>query len=140
MRRYDAARANETGLEILTFPQLAERLAGGFARTAGGPLLYSAVDAALKLDGYADLESVKHLPGMPRAVAGTLTSGLECRCRPRRSRSWVRTVGGPRAASEAGSRGLARWCLDHPSAAIRRPFALLDRQAGFWLDDHGRDC
>src|SRR4051812_41423567 len=74
MRRHDAARASETGLEILTFPQVAERLAGGFVRIARGPLLYSAVDAALKFDGYVNLETVKHLPGMARAVAGTLTS------------------------------------------------------------------
>ena len=31
---YDAARANETCLEILTFLQVAERLAGGFSRAA----------------------------------------------------------------------------------------------------------
>lgn len=74
MRRYDAARGNETGLEILTFPQVAERLAGGFARAARGLLLYTAVDTALQLDGYADLERVKHLPGMARAVVATLTA------------------------------------------------------------------
>jgi hypothetical protein len=74
MRRHDAARANQTGVEILTIQRVAERLAGGFLREAAGPLLYSAIDAALKLDGYADLQSVKHLPGMPRAVAATLTA------------------------------------------------------------------
>jgi hypothetical protein len=74
MRRYEAAQANESGLEILTFPQVAERLAGGFARAARGPLLYAAVDKALRLDGYADLENVKHLPGMARAAVATLTA------------------------------------------------------------------
>ena len=74
MRRYDAACANEIGTEILTLSQVGARLAGGFSRVAEGALLYSAVDAALRLDGYIGLQNVKHLPGMARAVVGTLTS------------------------------------------------------------------
>ena len=34
MRRVDAARRSEAGIQIMTLPQLAGRLAGGFARSA----------------------------------------------------------------------------------------------------------
>ena len=35
MRRFAAARDGETGLQIMTLPLLAARLAGGFSRPAG---------------------------------------------------------------------------------------------------------
>ena len=38
VRRAAAARANECGLQILTLPQLAARLAGGFALRPGAAL------------------------------------------------------------------------------------------------------
>ncbi len=74
MRRFEAAGAAETGTEILTIPQMAARLAGGFSRPADGQMLYSAIGAALDFDGYGDLDRVRKLPGMARAAAETLTS------------------------------------------------------------------
>lgn len=72
MRRLAAARDRELGLEILTLPQLAVRLAGGFCRPAHGEILFPAINAALEQGGYAQLNGVRHLPGMARAVARTL--------------------------------------------------------------------
>ena len=74
MRRHEAAIRYEVGLEILTLPQLASRLAGGFARVADGPALFEAIDTALKREGYGRLDGVRLLPGMARAVVETLTA------------------------------------------------------------------
>jgi hypothetical protein len=74
MRRFEAARCCETGTEIVTIPQMAARLAGGFCRNADGQMLYSAISAALDFDGYKDLNRVRELPGMARAAADTLIS------------------------------------------------------------------
>ncbi|RRH90105.1 hypothetical protein EH240_33415 [Mesorhizobium tamadayense] len=72
MRRIAAARRGETGVQILTMPQLAARLAGGFTRPARSEDLDTAVRAALEAGGFAELESIRQLPGMIRAVARTL--------------------------------------------------------------------
>jgi hypothetical protein len=72
MRRLDAARANEIGLEVLTLPLLAARLAGGFCRAVDRMLLAPAVGAALEGGDFADMEPVRDLPGMVRAVMQTL--------------------------------------------------------------------
>src|SRR5258707_13873391 len=72
MRRFQAARAKEVGLEILTLPLLAARLAGGFRHLAGRETLSMAVARALRDGGFAHLDSVRNLPGMVRAVAQTL--------------------------------------------------------------------
>ena len=47
MQRAAAARARTIGREILTLPQMASRLAGGFLRAAGPEHLYPAIRAAL---------------------------------------------------------------------------------------------
>ena len=73
MRRARAARGNEVGLQILTIVQLAARLAGGFRRPASAESIERAVAAALAEPGYLDeLEPVRGLPGMARAVSRTL--------------------------------------------------------------------
>ncbi|MCA1367197.1 PD-(D/E)XK nuclease family protein [Bradyrhizobium sp. BRP14] len=72
MRRVDAARRGEAGVQIMTFPLLAARLAGGFIRPARSEDLFPAVRSALQEGGFAGLESVRHLPGMTRAVARSL--------------------------------------------------------------------
>lgn len=74
MRRLEAARAGELGLEILTLPQLAARLAGGFQRPASADELQPAIRSALQIGRFAELDSVRGLPGMARAVARTLSS------------------------------------------------------------------
>src|SRR6266446_5746083 len=59
MRRSAAAHNRELGLEILTLPQLAARLAGGFNHLAERAVLFNAINAALAEDGYSELESVR---------------------------------------------------------------------------------
>src|ERR1700734_837290 len=74
MRRVQAARDGDLGLEILTIPQLAARLAGGFSSPADEEVLYPAISRALAEEGLTDLAPVAALPGMVRAVTQTLRS------------------------------------------------------------------
>lgn len=73
MRGIEAARSCEAGLQIMTLPQLAGRLAGGFIRPARSEDLDPAIRQALEMGGFADLENIRGLPGMTRSVAWTLT-------------------------------------------------------------------
>ena len=73
MRRIVAARRAEAGIQIMTLPQLAARLAGGFVRPARSQDLDPAIRTALDAGGFSDLESIRELPGMTRSVAWTLT-------------------------------------------------------------------
>ena len=70
--RAAAARDGENGLQIMTVTQLAARLAGGFLHQVTGEELEFAVARALDAGGFEDIETVRHLPGMTRAVARTL--------------------------------------------------------------------
>jgi hypothetical protein len=72
MSRLRAARANDVGLEILTLPLLAARLAGGFRRLADKETLTTAVARALQDGGFQQLDDVRNLPGMVRAALQTL--------------------------------------------------------------------
>jgi hypothetical protein len=72
MRRIDAARRGEAGVQILSLPQLAARLAGGFIRPARSQDIDPAIRVALDAGGFAELERVRELPGTTRSVAWTL--------------------------------------------------------------------
>lgn len=72
MRRFAAAQVGDCGLQILSLPQLAARLAGGFAVAASAEHLEPAIRDTLVEGGFAELEHVRHLPGMSRAVLRTL--------------------------------------------------------------------
>ena len=72
MRRFRAARNGEAGLEVMTLPLMAARLAGGFLQPAGFEVLQPAVRAALDEGGFTQLEGVRALPGMARAALRTL--------------------------------------------------------------------
>jgi hypothetical protein len=72
MRRVEAARASVLGLEVLSLPLLAARLAGGFRRFADRDLLAPAIAEALGRGNFKDIDSVRGLPGMVRAVMQTL--------------------------------------------------------------------
>jgi hypothetical protein len=72
MQRAAAARAHIIGREILSLPQLASRLAGGFLRVAGPEQLYPAIRGALARGRFAELDAVRDLPGTSRAVARSL--------------------------------------------------------------------
>ena len=72
MRRTHAARAGDVGVQILTLPSLAARLAGGFRRPVEPIELDGAIRAALDEGGLGELQKIHDLPGMTRAVAATL--------------------------------------------------------------------
>src|SRR5258707_4244866 len=72
MRRFAAAQVNDCGLQILNLSQAAARLTGGFAIAAPAELLEPAIQNALDDGGFVELEQVRHLPGMTRAVLRTL--------------------------------------------------------------------
>jgi PD-(D/E)XK nuclease superfamily len=70
--RLDAARRRRHGLQVMTFEQLAVRLAGGFARPIDDESLRSAIQAVLPATELGELEDIKLLPGMIDAAADTL--------------------------------------------------------------------
>jgi hypothetical protein len=72
MARVQAARARESGVQILTMGQLAARLAGGLLRPIDPDDLKIAVREALAGVQLGEPEPIKDLPGMVRAAAGTL--------------------------------------------------------------------
>jgi hypothetical protein len=71
-RRLIAARERRNGLQIMTFEQLAARLAGGFSRPVDSESLRFAIQSTLPEIGLGELDSVKTLPGMIGAAADTL--------------------------------------------------------------------
>lgn len=71
-QRLAAAREGAIGRDILTFPLLAARLAGGFLSPVGTDVLFPAIQGALADGGFQDVASVAGLPGMPRAVLQSL--------------------------------------------------------------------
>ena len=70
--RLDAARRRLHGLQILSFEQLAVRLAGGFTRPIDDESLRSAIQAVLPETPLGELDGIKLLPGMVDAAADTL--------------------------------------------------------------------
>ena len=74
VRRLAAARGSEAGLQIVTLPLLAARLAGGFRRPARSQDVEPAIRSALDVPGFAELEAIRELPGMTRSMAWTLSA------------------------------------------------------------------
>src|ERR1700686_4821861 len=74
MRRLAAARGSEAGLQIVTLPLLAARLAGGFRRPARSQDVEPVIRSALDASGFAELEAIHQLPGMTRSFAWTLSA------------------------------------------------------------------
>ena len=72
MRRVAAARGDECGLQIFSLLQLAARLAGGFAHPIAPDILEPAIQHALGEKAFREIERVSELPGITRAIAGTL--------------------------------------------------------------------
>lgn len=94
MERLRAAREGALGLEVMTLPLLAARLAGGFRRPAAPEALQPAIRAALEAGGLAELEAVRELPGMVRAAQRTLAAAW-------RADLALDAAGGPRLADLA---------------------------------------
>lgn len=70
--RLQAARESSHGLQVMTFEQLAARLAGGFSKPIDGDSLRLAIKDALPNTPMGELEQIKSLPGMIGAAADTL--------------------------------------------------------------------
>jgi PD-(D/E)XK nuclease superfamily len=70
--RLNAARNREHGLQIMSFEQLAVRLAGGFAKPIDDESLRAAIQVVLPATALGELDSIKLLPGMVNASADTL--------------------------------------------------------------------
>ncbi|WP_377830847.1 PD-(D/E)XK nuclease family protein (plasmid) [Bradyrhizobium lupini] len=70
--RLAAARERHHGLQIMTFEQVAARLAGGLARPVDDETLRSTVQAILPSIVLGQLDSLKSLPGMVGAATDTL--------------------------------------------------------------------
>ena len=70
--RLAAARQRRHGLQVMTFEQLAARLAGGLARPVDGDALRDAIKSVLPDTALGELNGIKALPGMVSAAADTL--------------------------------------------------------------------
>src|SRR3546814_23847 len=70
--RLEAARRRDHGLQVMTFEQLAARLAGGLSRPVDEETLRAAVQASLPEVALGELDRIKALPGMVGAAVDTL--------------------------------------------------------------------
>lgn len=70
--RFRAAEQNALGLQILTPPQLAGRLAGGFLEAASRDTCQVLVRDALAELKFAELEQLREMPGAVKAICKTL--------------------------------------------------------------------
>src|SRR5262245_36922491 len=70
--RLAAARERHHGLQIMTFEQLAARLAGGLSRPVDDETLRATIQAVLPEAALGELDSLKSLPGMVGAATDTL--------------------------------------------------------------------
>ncbi|SDE68845.1 PD-(D/E)XK nuclease superfamily protein [Bradyrhizobium brasilense] len=71
MARVNAARRNESGVQVMTMGQLAARLAGGLLHLIKLDVLTEVIGNTLQDIEMGELEPIKDLPGMPAAVAAT---------------------------------------------------------------------
>ncbi len=75
-RRLETARHNKHGIEVRTIEQVAVRLAGGFLQPIDAGTLVQATTDAIRStppEALGDLASIIDLPGLPTALATTLT-------------------------------------------------------------------
>ncbi|WP_340116158.1 PD-(D/E)XK nuclease family protein [Pelagibius sp. 7325] len=70
--RLKSARHRDHGVQVMTFEQLAVRLAGGFCQPIDEETLRAAVQACLAEADLGELDGIKTLPGMIGAAVGTL--------------------------------------------------------------------
>lgn len=70
--RLEAARAGRHGVQVMSFEQLAARLAGGFVSGIEPDALRDAIQAALPDTDLGELDGIKGLPGFVGAAADTL--------------------------------------------------------------------
>jgi hypothetical protein len=105
--RLEAARGGWHALEVRSIEQVAARLAGGFLQPVDGDVLGDAAAAAIAVvsaDELGDLRDIADLPGLPMALAMTLTKAwlanidLSARARERPDVARLATLARPEAA------------------------------------------
>ena len=69
--RLDAARERRHGLQIMTFEQIAARLAGGLTQPVDDETLRAAIQATLPETELGELDAIKEFPGMVSAAVDT---------------------------------------------------------------------
>ena len=114
--RLDAARRRCHGRQIITFEQLAVRLAGGLAQSVEEDPLLEAIRTVLPKTKLGELDGIKELPGVVNAVARTLRKawrgGIDLHARA----PWHRRLGSMATLEAAVLRELP--------AAMKRPADL----------------
>jgi hypothetical protein len=121
-QRLGAARQHQHGLHILTFEQLAARLAGGLALSVDDQTLRQAVQSVLPTLALGELDSLKSLPGMVSAAVETIAKAW-------RAGIDLQTLGAkhPRVASLATLEAAVLDCLP---PAMMRPADLVRAALG----------
>jgi len=71
--RFKAALARDCGLQILSVPRLAARLAGGFLEAITRDALQDLAKEAIGVGGFKAIGPIADLPGMVRAATSTLS-------------------------------------------------------------------
>lgn len=83
-KRLAAARNGRHGLQVMSFEQVAARLAGGFVSPIDDETLRAVIQVVLPSTPMGELESIKVLPGMIDAAAETLQkvwrAGIDLPC------------------------------------------------------------
>ncbi len=121
MRRLAAARNGESGLQILSLAELAAHLAGGFSYPASKEIIEPAIQASLDQGGFEELDAVRHLPGMTRAVARSLR------------RAWGADVDLSEVAGRVGARRLKDLAMIEQRVRLSLPPAACCRATcGTW--------
>src|ERR1035438_2823256 len=70
--RLEAARERRHGLQVMTFEQMAARLAGGLSQPIDNEALRAAIQEALPGTQLGELDRIKSLPGMVDAAVDSL--------------------------------------------------------------------
>ena len=116
--RLAAARERRHGLQIMTFEQLAARLAGGLSQPVDSETLRAAIQTCLPETPLGELDALRALPGMVGAAVDTLhkawRAGIDLQ---------ARAAEHPRIASIAA---LERAVLNALPPAMLRPVDLVD--------------
>lgn len=121
--RLNAARQRLHGLQILSFEQLAVRLAGGFARAIDDESLRTAIQVSLPETPLGELDGIKLLPGMVDAATDTLRkvwrSGIDLAARAHENPRFESIARLEAAVQEQLASGMMR-PTDLVSAALKR--------------------
>ena len=120
--RLEAASKGRHGVQVMSFEQLAARLAGGFVSGIEPDALRDAIQAALPATDLGELDGIKGLPGFVGAAADTLHKAWRARVDLS-----VRSDEHPRLAAIAA---LEQAVVDRLPAAMLRPCESASQTGG----------